>query len=75
MATKEELEQRVKGIETALSAMEDAIRNLASTDNNIMSILSKLSQDVSVLKAEMVQVKQVAAKAADNSKTSSSTYR
>jgi uncharacterized protein YoxC len=55
--TNLELEKKLQGLEQSLSEMQGAIRSLSTQDNNVLSSLNKLSEDVSKLKVDVDVVK------------------
>lgn len=57
MATMVELEKRVASLETALTEAQDAVRRMAKENNNLLTSVSKVTQEVAVLKAEVSNLK------------------
>lgn len=57
MATTKELEERVTALQAQLSDMEDAIRRIATENNNLVSMVAKLSDDLSSSKADVATLK------------------
>lgn len=76
MATKDELELRVKELEKALGEAVDAIRSLAQTTNQAVDTISKLNNELTVVKSEHEQTKVVVKKLITGTKTANiSTYK
>lgn len=59
MATNNVLEVKISGLEQELSESRDSIRRLAGEANNLLAMVSRLSEDVNKLKAETANVKAV----------------
>lgn len=57
--TNNSLESKIAGLEQELSESRDSIRRLASEGNNLLAMVSRLSEDVNKLKAETANVKAV----------------
>lgn len=57
MATNLELDAKTKALEKALEEFQGAIRRHGEELNNLTSMLSKVSGDLSTLKVEMTNLK------------------
>ena len=57
MATTKELEEKVNALQRQFTDMEDAIRRLAQENNNLVGMLSKLSDDLNTSKGEVAMLK------------------
>lgn len=72
--TNLELEKKVQGVEKSVSEMQDAIRGLSQQDNNVLSSLSKISEDINKFRAELATLKAAVAKLDKSTKMSISRY-
>ena len=55
--TKEELERKVYALERELSNMQGAVSKLGQADNNLITMLSKLSGEISAFKNDLRDLK------------------
>lgn len=74
MATKEELEQKVKSLEKALSDAEGAIRKFSQVESNLLGMISKISTELSTLKVDVANLKVALTKVTQKSSANVTRY-
>jgi predicted nuclease with TOPRIM domain len=57
MVTNNVLEAKIAGLEKELTESRDAIRRMSTESNNLLAMISRLSEDVSKLKVDTANFK------------------